>query len=503
MKIKAYTCPQCGAPLDVQEGQTFAECKSCGNKIQITYQSNEVVKPFGFVTPEGIAIASAYVPSGYENTAEYGSGWQSEMVPFTTAVRSTAPDHRIFMASYGKEIFHDIRNAFIKGMLAMLQTHTNNGYRKFTEPGEYFDSEAARIAGVPLTLVAEADLPSYLGKNPDAARNVLMNEIHSYEMFMGVSANITDSLTKSVLRKYEGKLNDKDVIVLAGWDYEGAEVTYNLLGFEMPEFTQNAINGIKDAFSGMLDGGLKSSADNFRSAVNDVVSGKEKMTMKEFLKGGGLVGMAKRKAEQNRAQQSVQQPASVERETDQQDLGFGHSKEKGKRVDHILYGVNRTYFCMFYADEENEATKNFLRFVASLQTDPSLAQREAQLINNKLAAIQQEAARNQAIAQQKQIQLQQSQAQLRQTLANNSAQMSDMIMDSWNKKMASDSRISQARSEAIMGVNTYQNSYGQNVQVSVSADHVYENRYGDVFGVSGTELDQSLLNDLNWTKIDK
>ena len=69
--------------------------------------------------------------------------------------------------------------------------------------------------------------------------------------------------------------------------------------------------------------------------------------------------------------------------------------------------------------------------------------------------------------------------------------------------MASDSRISQARSEAIRGVNVYQNSYGQNVDVSVSADHVYENRYGDVYGVSGNSLDQNTLNELNWTEIYK
>ena len=91
------------------------------------------------------------------------------------------------------------------------------------------------------------------------------------------------------------------------------------------------------------------------------------------------------------------------------------------------------------------------------------------------------------------------------TLADicNRPAMSDMIMDSWNKKMASDSRISQARSEAIRGVNVYQNSYGQNVDVSVTADHVYENRYGDVYGVSGNAPDQELLNRMDWRELKK
>ncbi len=111
--------------------------------------------------------------------------------------------------------------------------------------------------------------------------------------------------------------------------------------------------------------------------------------------------------------------------------------------------------------------------------------------------------RFQSMAQQSMTNLQRSQQQLTQTLAANSRAMSDGIMDSWNKKMASDSRISQARSEAIMGVNTYTNTYGQDVQVGVSADHVYQNQYGDVYGVSGTAPDQETLNDLNWTEIYK
>ena len=54
-----------------------------------------------------------------------------------------------------------------------------------------------------------------------------------------------------------------------------------------------------------------------------------------------------------------------------------------------------------------------------------------------------------------------------------------------------------------MGTNTYTNTYGQKVDVSVVADHVYQNQYGNVFGVSGNELDQDVLNKYNWTKLDK
>jgi hypothetical protein len=41
------------------------------------------------------------------------------------------------------------------------------------------------------------------------------------------------------------------------------------------------------------------------------------------------------------------------------------------------------------------------------------------------------------------------------------------------------------------------------VDVSVSADHVYQNQYGDVYGVSGNAPDQDILNKLNWTELKK
>ena len=115
----------------------------------------------------------------------------------------------------------------------------------------------------------------------------------------------------------------------------------------------------------------------------------------------------------------------------------------------------------------------------------------------------QETARFQSMARANMQSLQMNQQRLAQTLAQNSQAMSNMIMDSWNQKPASDARISQARSEAIRGVNSYQTTYGQNVDVSVTADHVYQDRYGDVYGVSGTAPDQEFLNRNDWTELHK
>ena len=38
MKIKAYICPSCGAPLVVNYDTTFTFCPNCGNRLHISYE---------------------------------------------------------------------------------------------------------------------------------------------------------------------------------------------------------------------------------------------------------------------------------------------------------------------------------------------------------------------------------------------------------------------------------------------------------------------------------
>ena len=146
-------------------------------------------------------------------------------------------------------------------------------------------------------------------------------------------------------------------------------------------------------------------------------------------------------------------------------------------------------------------------YIAALSPDQSILLNSnskgmwEQLAYENWVAAMQFANQLSAQARQGQIQAQQRAIEASRMIAQNSAQMSAGIMDSWNRKMASDSRISQARSEAIRGVNTYQTTGGRSVEVGVTADHVYQNNYGDVYGVSGSAPDQELLNRLNWTEI--
>jgi len=176
---------------------------------------------------------------------------------------------------------------------------------------------------------------------------------------------------------------------------------------------------------------------------------------------------------------------------------------EGEPCDCIDWGAKYKFLLICPEEFEQEVFPDFMELVRTFHMDNALRQRFYNLKAQRIQMRMQESMMFQSMAISSMQALQASQQRLAQTLASNSAAMSDMIMDSWNKKMASDSRISAARSDAIMGVNHYTNSYGHTYDVSVSADHVYQNQYGDVYGVSGNAFDQELLNKLNWKELDK
>lgn len=81
--------------------------------------------------------------------------------------------------------------------------------------------------------------------------------------------------------------------------------------------------------------------------------------------------------------------------------------------------------------------------------------------------------------------------------------ISDGIMDSWNMKNASEDRISRNFSEAMRGVNTYNDVNGKSFEFSNQADHVYTDQYGDHIGVSGKPLDENTKTRFNLKEVFK
>ena len=238
--------------------------------------------------------------------------------------------------------------------------------------------------------------------------------------------------------------------------------------------------------------GQKGDNDYLEKAKEGLQQFKEtasKMTLSDYMKGGILAKMKEQK-----------KPAALAVEKNEQAVQ-PVSPEREKRSDLTIWGSQRRYGCMMLAEKEAEATPVFLNFARSVNPDQGLDQKESNAINRKFSQIRQQANMNMNIAMQKTAQLRAMQARTSQMIARNADQAREGLADSWKRKMASDDHISQGFHEATMGVNTYTNSYGQNVEVGVAADHVYENQYGDVYGVSGNALDEETLNSLNWKKL--
>ena len=451
MEIKAYLCPQCGSSLNVEKDATFAVCPHCGCKLHISYGQNEKPKDPGktaFISPEGINVGSAMVPDKYITSASITQRWQSDHVPMIIGTSAVSPDGQVIILSSSKEMYEDYQNAMVRNTLKSLPSTIQSGLRDFIEPHIYLYQYASAVAGCRLTPVANATLPSEYGRNPQGAVGRHIAFFRSHTVNINVRIEIANAACKGIMVRYRGNKNGKDITVLGGVDFEGIEY-------------YDANNGL--------------------AQINSM--------MNPFAAFGGLFGSSANAPQQNRMQ-----PPNGE-------IPFGHAKEYGKQVDCIQWGAARFYAAVFPAEKEAEGMNAFLSFVTTFGYDNNLKTEYNRLVDEMYRNRVLEAQGYAAQAQQARINLMQSQQNLQRTLAQNSQQISAGIMDSWDKKMASDSRISANYSEAVRGVNTYTGLDGRPVEVSVAADHVYQNQYGDTFGVSGNAIDPELANKINWTEI--
>ena len=488
MEMKACICPQCGGPLDVAPGATETVCPSCGSKIHISYSGQQ--DPGTFATAEGLPVATARIPQGFTTQASLSRTWQSEMVPFVTTVVAKSGDGAIALAATSREMFHDVKSAALKSLLGMLQNHTAAGYQPYQEPEAYVRTWAEALSGLQLTPTATAPLPSPLGQDPALARQQLQQEIELYNSFWGEAFTPVNVLCQSTLYRFTGTANGQTVVALAGVDFHAAELTGGL-PFGLAEMT-GGIPGLKDLFGGQGGADLKSAVD---TALHGDGAGIGGMTMGDWMRGGLLGKMMRdRKAKQQAAPQSPPQPEKAP-----ESAAFG----QGKHLSMVSYGSHRRYLCLCPQSREEEATGYFLRFLSTLRTDPALARQEQQQLQQKLALLQQEAARNTAMAQQMQMRTQQMQMETSRMIARNSEQISAGIMDSWNRRMDAQSRMSANYSEAVRGVNSYAVPTGGTVEMNVAADHVYQNRYGDTIGVSGNAVDPETAARLDWTELER
>ena len=169
MRIKAYTCPSCGAPLDVNYDTRFTFCPNCGCKLHVSYEGeaapeNPDLRKFADADT-GVILASAVVPPDYTLKGALNTQWQCDVVPFTATVQAISPDHSTVLMSSSREVFEDYLNPLQKRMARSVPGAILSGLRDFMEPEAYLQQYAQQLLGVPLTPVAKTTLPSVFGNN--------------------------------------------------------------------------------------------------------------------------------------------------------------------------------------------------------------------------------------------------------------------------------------------------------------------------------------------------
>ena len=197
MKIEAYTCPNCGAALDVERCANFAFCPHCGSKLHITYEKEEggpVMRTFK--TPDGLPVAQAVVPSNYTLKAFVSPAWQSDLNAVVSHVNAESMEEGVIISSASKEVFYDVRSAAIKVVLGLISTHTKAGIMPFVPVDQYVRSWAEKIAGIPLRATSVTSLPSALGQDGNAAAQMLRGDIALYDEFMGANGRVSDAAVK-------------------------------------------------------------------------------------------------------------------------------------------------------------------------------------------------------------------------------------------------------------------------------------------------------------------
>lgn len=502
MEIKAYICPTCGGPLEVEYDTTFTICPHCGSKIHISYEGetppvNPNLRQFT-ASDTGIPLACAVVPPDYTLKGTLNGQWQCDMVPFTTFVQAVSPDQSIVLASSSKEVFEEYLNPIMKKMIARMPNVNRSGLRDFVEPEVYLQQYAEHIAGVPVTPVAKTALPSAFGKNLQRERAELLAFFTNHTVNANARIEVSNLVCDPILMKFSARLGTQEMVVLAGADYQGVEcydANNVIAGFQnILEDGQNLFGGVQNALGSMFSG-RKSKTEKPKN-------------MWEFAMGGGIIGqMMRNKNEAGKDTAHRSEPfRQSERQTEKKAAGpipLGHAREYGKRSDVIQWGSKRLYAMVATAEKEQEATEIFLRFVESLVPDPALEQQAGALADQMFRQRTMEAQRMQMQARQMQMQTLQMQQNLSRHIAQNNAEISAGIMDSYEKRSAAQSCMSTNYSEAIRGVNSYVTPTWTTVEASVGADHVYQNKYGDIIGVSGNAVDEDIVSKLNWTELNR
>ena len=208
MKIKAYICPSCGVPLDVNYDTTFTFCPNCGNRLHISYEGeaapkNPDLRQFTDANT-GTPLASAVVPPDYTLKGALNAQWQSDAVPFTATVQAVSPDRSVILTS-SKETFEEIRDPIQKKMVARIPVAAPAWLRDFVEPEAYLQQYVEGML-----------LPSVFGTHLQEEKAKLLAFFNAHAININVRLEVSNLVCDPILSSTAGNMQRRVLALSSG-----------------------------------------------------------------------------------------------------------------------------------------------------------------------------------------------------------------------------------------------------------------------------------------------
>lgn len=199
MKVKAYICPSCGAPLDVNYDTTFTFCPNCGNRLHISYEGEAAPKKTDLRqftdANTGTPLASAVGPPDYTLKGALNTQWQSDAVPFTATVQAVSPDRSVILTSSSKETFEEIRDPIQEKMVARIPVAAPAWLRDFVEPETYLQQYAEGML-----------LPSVFGTHLQEEKAKLLAFFNAHAININVRLEVSNLVCDPILSSTAGNM---------------------------------------------------------------------------------------------------------------------------------------------------------------------------------------------------------------------------------------------------------------------------------------------------------
>ena len=437
--VQEVKCPSCGGPARVADDCDIATCEYCGSTLHVSFRTVET----GFEADGTIRDKST--GQGIFRVGRHG-GWQV----LATELRRTGCISRPYVPRAGLK---NRENGVVEMAMGDAGMRMSAGLKAMMGMygGHLAGIDTANYAEMPNPLLVADKLAEGKAAELAATSFRLVGQMAAGNIDAALRQDF-EAMQRSARAEGAAVQNPFEALVLRVYDFTYGGNPWRMAAYVRMHAAKSASN-VGEGFTGGLGGLL-----------------------------GGLFG-GKRQTE------SIASPAQ---RMPQQGVpwctaDFGAYAQSGT----IMWStVLQALFMAPAAVFDEQLASSFMPLVGTLQIHPdveSLSLQESQQYSARVQqATQSQLARNQAA-----FEAQQAAHRRRQAAFDSYIQSVNAASDAHHRQfMASSNAQFEHRapdfSEAIRGVNTYATADGREIEISVSADHAWENQAGDVIGTSGS-----------------